>query len=680
MNTFDKLLLAAMLIVVPCAARADALASIRAAAQAQQIPPVLAREAFLAKATLREVRLSPDGSRLAFLREGGGQRSLWLQGLDEDAPRRVLPQVEADDLLWSRDSQWLFLVSDAQLAVFKVDGQGGSGRIARLGKRRLHEVVGVDTSQPAAVLLLEHTLPGSAQPQSRLLRIEADGRQTELHVDTLPLGDAALSPDGKVLYLRRIEADRHTILRLAAGETPVEVASCANLERCRFIGVSGPGHALWMNSDRGGNFSALQRLVGDDEPSVLHSDPRREADLDAVVVDPISGEPLLAAYRSTTPELHGLTTDAALQLLRLQAQLPDRDLDIQIGHGADAAWLVAERDSRMPEACWHVFDPHSGVLRRMLNDAGGPEAQDPARLVRKWPITWTASDGMRLHGFLSLPAGRDPRTVPLVVSAHGGPWSASVPEYSAITQFLANRGYAVFEPNFRGSTGLGRDHLLAARGDFGNGRVQRDIVDGTRYLLDNGIGDPQRVAIQGASFGGYSALQGVTFEPELYRVAIAGVPPTDFGWTLRWAVTQSDLGDQPGTPLATRFKLLAVDPDNAEVMARLAAQSPLANALQLQRPVVLFAGGRDERVAIRSVTHYAATLRRLGKSVQLYVEADGGHALDEPLAREAWLYLLEQSLHLHLGGAAPEPPGASLRGWLQRAQRPQQAHAGTARN
>jgi dienelactone hydrolase len=674
MNTFDQLLLAAMLIVLPCAARADALAPIRAAAQTEPAAQVLPRDAFLVQSSLREVRLAPDGRQLAFLREINGQRSLWTQRLDEPAPRRLLPKVAADDLLWSRDSRRLFLVSTDQLSVVNVDGQPGSGTIARLGQRLLHEVIGVDPSQSAALLVLEHSLPGAVKPLSRLLRIDAEGGQTVLHVDSLPLGDAALSADGRLLYLRRIEADRHAILRLRPGGTPVEVARCVNLQRCQFIGVTGPDHALWMNSDLGGNFSRLQRLAADGAHTEAHVDPRGEADLERIVVDPISGEPLLAAYRGTIPQLFGLTPEAALQLARLQQLLPERDLDIEVGHGADARWLIAERDSQLPVARWHVYDPGSGELRRLLEDASDAHPLESAQLVRKWPITWTASDGMRLHGFLSVPNGRDPATVPLVVSVHGGPWSASKPGYSAVTQFLANRGYAVFEPNFRGSTGLGRAYLFAASGDFGNGRVLQDIVDGTRHLLDQGIGDRDRVAIQGASFGGYAALQGVTFHPELYRIAIAGVPPSDFGWALRWAVSQSDLRDQLGTPLATRFKLLGVDPLDAAAMHRLRVQSPLANAQLLQRPVLLFAGGRDQRVAIRSVTHYAATLRHLGKSVDLYVEADGNHALDEPLAREAWLYLLEQSLHVHIGGSAPASPSASLRDWLQRARRPEHAH------
>ena len=99
---------------------------------------------------------------------------------------------------------------------------------------------------------------------------------------------------------------------------------------------------------------------------------------------------------------------------------------------------------------------------------------------------------------------------------------------------LANRGYVVYEPNFRGSTGFGRAYMRAGKGDFGNGRVQQDIVEGVRFLAAQGIGDASRAGIVGASFGGYSALLGVTFQPELFRVGVAAVPPADLGWVLRW--------------------------------------------------------------------------------------------------------------------------------------------------
>ena len=273
---------------------------------------------------------------------------------------------------------------------------------------------------------------------------------------------------------------------------------------------------------------------------------------------------------------------------------------------------------------------------------------------------------MRLHGFLSIPPGVDARRLPLVAAVHGGPWSQARPGFSPTTQFLVNRGYIVFEPNFRGSTGFGRKYLFAARGDFGNGRVQADVEDGVRHLLAQGIGDPRRVGITGVSFGGYAALLGVTFSPELFRVGVAVVPPSDFGWTLRWATVNSDVSLDDAIPLSSTLKTLSLDLDDGKTMARLSAQSPLANARRLSRPVLLMAGGRDQRVAIRSVVHYAATLRSLGKPVSLYIDPEAGHGLDDPRSREAYFYLMETMLHRHLRGARPTPPGAELREQLRR--------------
>jgi len=264
-----------------------------------------------------------------------------------------------------------------------------------------------------------------------------------------------------------------------------------------------------------------------------------------------------------------------------------------------------------------------------------------------------------------LPPGVDVRRAPLIANIHGGPFNLFRPEFSAQSQLLANRGYVVFEPNFRGSTGLGREYLLAANGDFGNGRVQRDIVEGVRYLLARGVGDANRVGILGASFGGYSALQGVTFQPELFKVGVAAVPPADFGWVLRWYARGPDQMSQ-GVPMASTMRMLSLDPADASLAARLSAQSPIANVRALQRPVLLLAGGDDERVPIRSVLHYAAELKARNKQVSLFVDAEGQHQLVNPITREAYLYLVEAMFQRHLGGPAPAPPSRALREALTR--------------
>lgn len=286
---------------------------------------------------------------------------------------------------------------------------------------------------------------------------------------------------------------------------------------------------------------------------------------------------------------------------------------------------------------------------------------------RQLAVAWRASDGMRLHGFLWLPPGRDPRTLPLVALVHGGPWNnVGAQTFGRGTaQFLVNRGYAVFEPNFRGSTGYGRLYARSARGDFGNGRVQQDIVEGVRWLLGQGIGDAERVGIVGASFGGYSTLLGVTFQPELFKVGVAIVPPPDFAWDMRWvARSREALALASHVPFEDWLRMLSLDLDDPVAMGRLHAQSPLANAGHMNRPLLLFAGGEDHRVALRGVLGYAAQLKLGHKDVSLLIDAQAGHTNARPLAQDAQLYLIALMLHRHLGGALPEPPGTALRDYL----------------
>lgn len=669
---------ALMLLGSMPAGAASGVETLRAAVateRARSPAPRFERSDFLVDPAIMDASLSPDGRHVAYLRAQDRTHGVWLLPAAGGEPRRLLPHSDAQRLYWSHDSRWLLLESADALFALAVAGQTGSGIVSTLGGRQRRELLAVDPVQPAAVLVLEQTRATVRTPTVwRLLRVDVHGKRTVLHEDTRQISDFAFDSQGRLAFLQRVEGDDLVIHRVDKQGRLHELTRCVQLHRCSFLPVTNADGELLLAGDLDANLSGLLRLDAKGLPCTLHRDPRGEADLDALVLDPRSGQPLIASYRSTIAANHGLTDDAKRHVDAIEERFPHRNIDIQIGRDGNAQWLIRERAGNLQGERWHLYDPRTGRLRSILaakpvqERSGKPAPWIPeSALARKIPFAYEASDGMRLHGFLSLPPGADPAQLPLVANVHGGPFNHVRPAYSDSTQLLVNRGYAVFEPNFRGSTGHGRDYMLAGQGDFGNGRVQRDIVEGVRYLLAQGIGDADRVGITGYSFGGYSTLLGVTFAPELFKVGVAGGPPPDFAWDMTWIARSGE-----GLKLSERIgfkawlRMLSLDIDDPATMARLHAQSPLANANLLRRPLLLFASGKDRRVPIRGVLGYAAKLELLDKDVSLLVDPDAGHSINDPLAVEAYLYLLALMLHEHLGGAAPSLPDTELRDYLQR--------------
>lgn len=662
-----SLLLAGALAAQPLSDEAAALRVAVATERARPVPPRVPRAAFLAQPQVQAVSLSPDGRRLAWIHESKGRRALWLQALPAGKPRLALPRTQAAELAWSRDSRWLFLPGPRQLAVLAVDGQRGSGELSALGGLTRRQFLWIDPVAPAAALVLERPARTAGDAgRWRLLRVAVGGEQTLLHEDARPIVDAVIGADSRLAWLMLAEGEAHLLYRMGQTAPRRPVLSCKRMRRCGLLGHAADG-GLWMLGNVDGDLTGLLHVDASGGVRRVHQDPRGEADVFDIGLDPVDGQPRFVGYRSTVAQLVALGTADASRLAAIQRQRPGRALAITPGV---ARWLVHERGDTLRGERWWLADTQ-GRLVEVLADAsfvfaGRPQPRpDEAVMARKWPMRWRAADGRLLHGFVTLPPGVDVATAPLVVSVHGGPFSLVRPDFSNDAQLLANRGYVVFQPNFRGSTGLGREYTLASKGDFGNGRVQQDIVEGTRWLLANGIGDARRVGITGASFGGYAALLGATFQPELFQVAVAGVPPTDFGFVMReYLGSGQELF--PGIPMAASMRHLGLDPADTALAQRLQAQSPTANAAALRRPVLILAGGQDERVPIRGVTHYAARLRTLGKDVSLFVDDQADHGIADELSREAYYFLMETMLHKRLGGAAPEPASAALRQHLQR--------------
>lgn len=687
-NTFA--IRAALTLAALAVALLSPLSSVRAAGNSelqtelrseQRRPraPTLPRSAFLQRASIISVVLSPDGRQVAWLSEAGRNREVWLQATGGDEPRRLMAHTPAQPLAWTRDGRWLLLESPQQLFALAVDGQAGSGIVTTLGGRSERAVMRVDDALPAAVIVIEQEgiTPQRQPARWRLVRVDMRGNRTLLHEDSRRITGYALDPQGRLAFVQRVEGLVLTIQRVEAGGRLREVARCAQMRRCTPLVTGADGRDLILRGNfgeaGGPELHRLMRLGADGRLRVLHADPHGEADLDMLAFDPLTRQPLIAAYRSTVASNHGLDAETQRHLRRLEVLLPQRNLRIDIGRGPGARWLIETRAGHQQGSRWHLYDPDAGSVVALFDDRPRDARSqrpvkriDESHLARKLPVRWRASDGMLLHGFVYLPPGRAAATRPLVVVPHGGPWNHWRPEYNGISQFLANRGYAVFEPNFRGSTGHGRAYTFAANGDFGNGRVQQDIVDGTRFLLASGIGDAQRVGIVGASFGGYSSLLGVTFQPELFKVGVAFVPPPDFAWTLRWLLRNPEsLEFGNVVPMTDWLRMLSLDIDDRAHMAKLHAQSPLANTARMHRPLLLVAGGEDRRVGIAGVIEYAARLKLANKDVSLLVDAGAGHANREPIAREANVYLMEAMLHRHLGGTAPAAPDPALRDYLR---------------
>jgi dipeptidyl aminopeptidase/acylaminoacyl peptidase len=662
----------AILTLLPATVRATGDAAlVRAFAQAERprpLAPHFERGAFLSRPTLAGAWLSPDGKQVAVLRDDGKVRSVWRAPTSGGAPVRVLAQTEATSLSWSRDGRWVFLASPRQLFVVAMAGQPGSRAIGKLGGRWERTFEAVDPALPAAAIVLESPPRASRlAKQWRLFRVDAAGRETLLHVSTKEISDFAIDGRGRLAFVSIVEGEGYTVLR-KRGARWVTAVRCTALTRCGLLSASADGSQALLRTDIGSDRLRAAWLGADNRLRTVHEDPRGEADVAEVVLDPATRAPLIANYRSTVAASYAIDPQQRTALANLQAQLPGRNLRIEAGK---TAWLVHDRAPTLKGERLFVFDPVRGTSRPFLAGdtyryRGEVVKQLPeSAMARKLAFTYRASDGMPIHGFLLIPPGVDAAHAPLLANVHGGPFAAMRPEFNGVVQLLANRGYVVFEPNFRGSVGYGRTYMRAGKGDFGNGRVQQDIVDGVRWLLANGVGDAQRVGITGVSFGGYSTLQGITFEPDLFKVGIAAVPPADLGWVLRWYSRSVDQMAR-GIPLATSMRLLDLDPADHDVLERLRVQSPIANAPRVHRPVLLLAGGDDERVPIRSVTHYAAALKALDKDVSLFVDPDARHRLEDPRTREAYLFLMERMLHQRLGGAPPDPPGRALKSYVKK--------------
>ena len=264
---------------------------------------------------------------------------------------------------------------------------------------------------------------------------------------------------------------------------------------------------------------------------------------------------------------------------------------------------------------------------------------DPAHMAEMKPISYTSRDGLTIHGYLTLPVGRTAKNLPVVINPHGGPWARDEWGFNPEVQLLANRGYAVLQMNFRGSTGYGRSFWEASFKQWGR-TMQDDISDGVQWLIDQGIADPDRVAIYGASYGGYATLAGITFTPELYAAAVDYVGVSNM-------FTFMNTVPPYWEPFKKMMYEMVGDPVKDSVMLR--EVSPVFHVDRIQCPLFIAQGATDPRVNKDESDQVVEALRARGVEVQYMVKDNEGHGFRNEENRFEFYEAMDAFLDQHIG-------------------------------
>lgn len=641
--------------LVDAAELPPALTEAVTAGESAALTKLLPRRFFLAQSGIARANLSPDERRLAFATREGRDFTLRMLDLSSGKQTERFRSRGLRDLHWSGDSRTLFLETDAGLAVTN-PAKGRAHLLIRLDAEKEETFLGMAPTGAAAFV----SLPGNGGGHE-VYRLEANGERKLLLQTGQPVR-GLLTDETGIRYLRLVHDNRQAILQPAGGELR-QVFDCDFLDACALLGLH--GDKLLLVSDGDGQYRRLLQLDSSTgKVTELHRDPLGIAGLDQVQMTRDRRTPLITGYRSDYRHNYGLGR-AASRVRELNRALPDSDLVIQ-AHSAKGNWLVrAERaDYRRPRyflvrAGGHKPEP---ILEEFVDES---IAAGERQLSAKIPFTFTASDDLPIHAYVTLPRGRELNHTPIVARPHGGPWNRVDSGPDAFTQFLANRGYIVFEPNFRASTGYSRDFALAGRGEFGNGRVQRDILDGLDYLLARGIGDAEKQAIVGHSFGGFSALTGLVFTPDRFKAGLAGSPPVDLVSSLR-DYSKHFHRRANGVSWSHTLDELAGDLRDPQLVEKMRARMPNSHPERITRPLLVIAGARDPRVDRGRVKGFVSRARGGGADIRFLLDGEEGHNFETPLAREAYLYLAETFLARHLGGRRQSDTSETLRRYLKR--------------
>jgi len=627
------------------------------------LPPLIPREILFGNPARTDPKVSPDGSQLSWLApDQNNTLNVWTSALD-GGNAHCLTNETGDPI------EWYTWAADGKHILYLHDNAGDE--IPHLFSADLRSG-NVRDLTPFRGVRAQNVLTDSRHPESVLVALNLRDRNAfDMYRVDLQTGAITLEATnpGDVLTWK---ADNNFVIRAATafdgktGRTIIRVRDAADkpwrdlvvmpFERALFAGqvVNGSliagfdpdGKSLLIDSALHSDKGRLVRVDLQDghELEVIAEDPRCDvAFVDvgrlgmeaSVILHPVTDAPQAVEFDYTTPHWSFLDPKLKVDFEMISREVPGF-IDLVSRDNADHVWIVASRRSDAP-ATYYKFDRDTKKLNQLFTEN---PALAKFALAPKKPVIIKTRDGLEMVSYLAISPKVEPKKLPLVLLIHGGPWDRDSDNYDPEVQFLANRGYAVLQVNYRGSTGFGIKFFNAGNLEVGLGMVE-DLFDAVRWAVDQGIADPKRIAAMGGSMGGFATLRSLEIRPDLFACGVDECGPADEAVSFRSS-------PKYWSNILERWRRRAGDADHDENWNR--KISPLYHVDAIRAPLLIGQGKNDPRVTMANADAMVGALRKAKREVTYVVYPDEGHGFARPENQLDFYGRVEEFLAKHLGG------------------------------
>ncbi|MDQ4134173.1 MAG: S9 family peptidase [Actinomycetota bacterium] len=607
--------------------------------------PLIPRQVLFGNPERISPRVSPDGTRLGWIAPDEGVLNVWVSAIGEDRGTPVTHDRDRGirSFFWAHDNRHLLYVQDKggdeNWRLYAVNLESGETRdltpfeevqvrVEETDKRFPEEIlVGLNRDNPQL-----HDVYRLHIPTGSLEKIVENPGFVGLlaDIDFKVRAAVAPKPDGGLTVFVRDSEDDEWRPILEAGQDDALTTSP--------IAFTADGTGLWAVSSVDANAGRLVRIeCATGEAEVVAEDARY--DVAGVRLHPDTREPQLVVYVKERSDYEVLDPAIADDIATLRS-FESGDLHL-LGHDdADRTWLAGYTADNGPVR-YYAYDRSTGDSTFLFEHQ---PALSEYRLATMEPFSYQARDGLTIHGYLTFPPQVEGSGLAAVLNVHGGPWARDTWGYDPEAQWFANRGYVCIQVNFRGSTGYGKDFVNAGDREWG-AKMHDDLIDAVDWVVARGYAEPDRVAIFGGSYGGYAALAGAAFTPDVFRCAVDIVGPSNLK-TLIESIPPY------WVPLVAQFHTRVGNPETET--AFLWERSPLSRVDDIRIPLLIAQGANDPRVKQAESEQIVAALEARGIDHEYMLFEDEGHGFAKPENRLRFYAAAERFLAKHLGGRFEE--------------------------